>query len=1250
MKYYLPLALAGALALPASAQQIGATSLNNQITVVPAPGAVAIDGQTDDWDLSAGIWSYNDPTLVEKYSVWTHLMWDEKGVYFLARYADQTPLQNATRGKDFSQSWRADAYQVRSVFDDGTPDEHQMHINIFYSTPEKTPYMLVKHGGFKAQAPYDATGPDRPDLAKRYGVGMEKFGGKIAFAPWKNGKGYNAEAFWPWEYLRQSGKPMKAGESFVFGLDAIWGNADGSSYVHRLVDNMRDEKVNRIFFFRDRKGWGKAVLSDKGNLDISAQQEKLQALRLKSFVDYDTYGAIPITYNLPDDREVTIAIDNSHGERVRNLFGQFPRKKGANTELWDGLDDAGKPAPPGQYTATIVDHKPLELKLLNSVFNTSRVPWATESGTNVWGSNHGYPTTVRTRGAVNLVGFTGTEGTTGLLRADANGDILWTSNLEILDVAIGEKYAYTLSNDSWQKRVVLRRFTLDKGVLELWKNADKTPEIELKLGAQTPFIPDSSSIGLAKNRLWVLVPRQKLMILDAETGALEAEVPAPDLIALADRDETLYGLYQGGKIAILGDYNQVNTLFVAKGLEDPKRLAVNHDATRFAVSDGATNQVFVYDAKGHVIQTLGTADSATIRPAGPFVETNLMAPLGLDFDAKNSLWVAEATRSSKRVTRWSATGELEKQFWGSADYGAMAGFPLTFDSTRFIAHGIEFQLDPDPRVGEKATQEKPLLFHPALFDQRGFIYKIEGRDYAVTLPGYNRSSGFLIAKRNAAGAFMPVVKVDYGDARAKTSGRAWIDRNDNGREDDGEVTLDIKGKSSYWSAGWMRPDGAILTADQWFYPLQGFTKTGVPLYDFAKPVKPLNAIETDAYAQGSTGTVVMDGAGNISNGIAYQTVDGRSGAYPNPFGRHDAPAARRGLLIAPFRTNGVVENVPGVGSITALGGDRGEWFLMSMDGLYLSSLLQDTKGEITLDENFIGQESFGGFLWRDEKGRVLVQLGHTSYRIHQLLGLDSTRKNTLKLDVTAPQITEGTRIAAARRTAGNVEPQQLQVARVAALPTAPVDADSSGELMAGAPTFAVAEEGDATRRFRASLAHDGKNLAVMWQVNDSNPWRNGEGRFTHAFIGGDAVDLKLQVPGRGEMRVLGAPVGGKNTVVFWQKTAAQKENPQTYVVGNNAANAQSFDVVKRLESAKIAVGQGINGYSVLLTIPLAELGLDAATPGDIKGVVGVIFSDPAGKNRASRLYWHDKKTGLVSDVPSEAQLNPASWGRIVLEK
>ncbi len=136
-------------------------SLNREIVVVPAPGPVVIDGDTNDWDLSAGVWSYNTPVITDTFSVWTHLMWDAKGVYFLARFADKSPMTNATMGKDFANSWKADCYQARVILDDRTPDEHQMHINMFYSTPDQKPFMIVKHGGFGGQNDANRPGPAR---------------------------------------------------------------------------------------------------------------------------------------------------------------------------------------------------------------------------------------------------------------------------------------------------------------------------------------------------------------------------------------------------------------------------------------------------------------------------------------------------------------------------------------------------------------------------------------------------------------------------------------------------------------------------------------------------------------------------------------------------------------------------------------------------------------------------------------------------------------------------------------------------------------------------------------------------------------------------------------------------------------------------------------------------------------------------------------------------------------------------------
>lgn len=1246
-----------AMALPGHAQNDpqNPTSNNNEITAVPAPGPVVIDGKDDDWDLSGGIWSYNDPTLVEKYSVWTHLMWDQKGVYLLMRYADPTPMRNATRGVDFENSWRADAFQGRVILDDRTPEEHQMHINQFYSSTEQRPYMIVHHGGFKSKPPYDNTGPARPDQLEKFGVNMEQAGGKVAFHEWDDGKGYNMECFWPWTYLRTSGQPLEAGDSFIFGVEAMWGDAEGTKVIHRLVDNMKNDLVNRIFFFRARDGWGRVVLGNKNDISSTENQRELQATRLKLFVDYDTVGPVDITYDLPDNRDVTIAIDNAKGERVRNLFGQFPRTKGTNVDHWDGLDDNGTPLSPGTYTATIVDHDPIEVKFLNSVYNAATPPWATDTGRLLWGSNHGHPTTVATRGEVTLIGFTGTEGAPGIIRIEPDGHILWTNNTELYDIAITDQCAYLLSRESWTRQTLIRRLDINTGKIVLFDNTERSTEIILPV----PIAEVSeATIAYADGKIFGFVPGKSIWRVDPDSGAIEATLSPPaGLVAIDNQKDLLFGLFADGTVARLDDQARRGaSVMTARGLTKPTRFAFNNDGSHIAISDAGSNQVFLFDAhSGALAHTIGRPYSTNNgeRLPGKFVNTDLIRPLGLDFDAQGRLWLAEAAKTCRRITRWSPTGDFENQFWGGADYGAMAGFPLTFDSTRFIAHGVEFKLDPSPDIMHRPTAEVPLAFHPALSTERGMVYKYRDHEYAVTVPGYNKQTHIIIAKRNTAGVFTPVVRIDYPVSRGKhaSPGKVWTDLNENGVVDPGETVEGFQGRTHYWSNGWVRPDLTLITPDQLVYPLKSLTAGGVPIYDFTHPETLPNHFTPD-FTSNRSGTIAIDAAGNISDGIHYATVDGRTGSYPNPYSRHDAPAARRGLLIAPFRTNGVVEGVPGVGSITAISGDRGEWFLMSMDGLYLSSILQDSKGDVTLDHTYVGQESFGGFIWRDEKGRVLAQLGAASYRIVEITGLDTVRKSTQPINLTAAQVSAGVELAESRLADRPQEPEALVVNRIRKMPSEPIAADtrSADALIAGGATFRVQEEGDPSRWFRASLVHNGRDLAIMWQVNDANPWKNSEGRFTHAFIGGDAVDLQLDIPDRGPVRLLAAPLNGKNTAVYWQRTAAQKDNATTYVVSNNPGNAQSFDIVKRLDTAKLSVNVGQFGYAVLMTVPLADLGIKPTEVDQLKGIIGVIYSDPSGTDRASRLYWHDKATGLVSDVPSEAAINPAKWGQINLGK
>ena len=49
----------------------------------------------------------------------------------------------------------------------------------------------------------------------------------------------------------------------------------------------------------------------------------------------------------------------------------------------------------------------------------------------------------------------------------------------------------------------------------------------------------------------------------------------------------------------------------------------------------------------------------------------------------------------------------------------------------------------------------------------------------------------------------------------------------------------------------------------------------------------------------------------------------------------------------------------------------------------------------------------------------------------------------------------------------------------------------------------------------------------------------------------------------------------------------------------------------------------------------------------LRGDLGVLRGD--GIETAARVYWHNKTTTFVSDIPGEVELNPGLWGEVRYE-
>ena len=80
----------------------------------------------------------------------------------------------------------------------------------------------------------------------------------------------------------------------------------------------------------------------------------------------------------------------------------------------------------------------------------------------------------------------------------------------------------------------------------------------------------------------------------------------------------------------------------------------------------------------------------------------------------------------------------------------------------------------------------------------------------------------------------------------------------------------------------------------------------------------------------------------------------------------------------------------------------------------------------------------------------------------------------------------------------------------------------------------------------------------------------------------------------------------------------------------------------------IAPAPGL-GSLVEVAIPWSRLGVKPASGLKLRGDFGILSADNGGTITAARHYWSNKSTGLVNDIPGEAELTPQLWGDLTLE-
>lgn len=139
---------------------------------------------------------------------------------------------------------------------------------------------------------------------------------------------------------------------------------------------------------------------------------------------------VAIEYEVSQDSEMAMVIDDDKGYRVRNLFAQEERKAGKHVAYWDLTDEDGLMVPVGSYHWRAISAPPLQLRYEFTAYpnieehSPQSTPWP-RGPRDGFLANHADLTAVCAVGDKVYMSAGGTEGGHALLEADLSGAKLW---------------------------------------------------------------------------------------------------------------------------------------------------------------------------------------------------------------------------------------------------------------------------------------------------------------------------------------------------------------------------------------------------------------------------------------------------------------------------------------------------------------------------------------------------------------------------------------------------------------------------------------------------------------------------------------------------------------------------------------------------------------------------------------------------------------------------------------------------------
>ncbi|MGE9291077.1 MAG: hypothetical protein ACQKBT_08810 [Puniceicoccales bacterium] len=529
----------------------------------------------------------------------------------------------------------------------------------------------------------------------------------------------------------QDWSPIQSFEGFSSGYPtALWPHFflfDQPVQTHAIRIRITRASTENHPHTQRRPAGGKRVwlgeilaLEDIGSTPLSPPDIQLVSID-------ETHPPIPITFTLPEEGYVTLVIENSQGQRVRNLVSETLFPAGENTAWWDGTHDLDRdidaakhglfniPArfvEPGEYKARGLWRKKIEAVYEFPTYNSGNPPWSTPDHTGGWLANHSAPSSAMfvpgdrspTGEPVVFLGAYITEGPDGFIWADLDmkkrGGMKWIGGNWTAapylardpgpesdpNVSVYVASAWETQKGSGVQE--LRITALEKqnnGTLKekpIYKGILDVGEVEDRFKVIRGIAAYNGVIAVSVNE------SNQLMFIRAKTGEILGQSEVKDPRGLVyDEEGRLYLLLQTGLIRFdppkSAEESIQTKVIIPGGLQDPFDVAIDTRGLVYVSEWGNSHQVKVF-ADPRTIPGATTPQSESYPDryvqvgaignpgppkAGPYDPNHMNHPSGITIDSEGHLWVAEHDFLPKRVSQWTLDGELVNAVYGPSKYG-----------------------------------------------------------------------------------------------------------------------------------------------------------------------------------------------------------------------------------------------------------------------------------------------------------------------------------------------------------------------------------------------------------------------------------------------------------------------------------------------------------------------------------------------------------------------------------------------------